>query len=372
MKESVELRRQILNKVNQVVIKVGTRLLGRNDFIKELIEQIVFLRDAGKNVILVSSGAVGTGMNILNLKKRPARLSDIQALAAIGQSRLMSEYEKYCRKHGFHAAQLLLTADDLRNRERHVNIMNCINSLWSQGNLPIINENDSVSINEIKFGDNDTLAALAAVMTRCELTILLTTVNGLYSVKNGSLDKRISVVDKMSDSIKANASGTDDASMSIGGMTTKLTAAEIVTSAGESLIIADGRENNIIRKIFSFEDVGTLFMPELKKSLSARKRWITFFSRSSGKLFIDNGAKQALVDKGCSLLPSGIKGIEGVFSRGATVKILDMSGRILAKGLSNYSSDDILKILGHKTSDITSIIGPGDEEVVHRNNMVIL
>jgi glutamate 5-kinase len=191
-------------------------------------------------------------------------------------------------------------------------------------------------------------------------------------VKNGSLDKRISVVDKMSDSIKANASGTDDASMSIGGMTTKLTAAEIVTSAGESLIIADGRENNIIRKIFSFEDVGTLFMPELKKSLSARKRWITFFSRSSGKLFIDNGAKQALVDKGCSLLPSGIKDIEGVFSRGATVKILDMSGRILAKGLSNYSSDDILKILGHKTSDITSIIGPGDEEVVHRNNMVIL
>jgi glutamate 5-kinase len=372
MNKAVELRSKILNKVNQVVIKVGTRLLAQPEFIKELIEQIVFLRTAGKNVILVSSGAVGTGMNILKLQKRPGRLSDIQALAAIGQSRLMAEYEQHCRAHGFHAAQLLLTADDLRNRERHVNIMNCINSLWAQGNLPIINENDSVSINEIKFGDNDTLAALAAVMTRCELTILLTTVDGLYSVKDGRLDERISVVEKMSDSIKANASGTDDASMSIGGMTTKLLAAEIVATAGQALVIADGRENNVIKRIFNCEDTGTLFMPGSKRALSARKRWLTFFSRSAGKLFVDNGARRALVDKGCSLLPSGIKKIEGAFNRGATVKILDLSGVVLAKGLTNYSSDDIIKISGHKTAEINSIIGPGDEEVVHRNNMVLI
>jgi len=372
MKNSVDIRKKVFDKVTKVVVKVGTRLLSEPNFIQKLIGDIAFLREKKKNIILVSSGAVGTGMNILNLKRRPARLSDIQALASIGQSRLMADYELHCRSHGFHAAQLLLTADDLRNRERHVNIMNCINSLWAQGNLPIINENDSVSIDELKLGDNDTLAALVAVMTRCELTILLTTVNGLHSFKNGKLAERISVVEKVSDSIKSNANDTDDSAMSTGGMITKLTAAEMVMAAGESLVIADGRDVGIMRKVFKSEDVGTLFPPVAQKTLSAKKRWLTFFSRSTGKLFVDHGAKDALVEKGCSLLPSGIVNIEGDFLRGATVRIIDSAGIVFAKGLSNYSSGDIVKILGHNSEDIASLLGPGDEEVVHRNNLVLM
>ena len=372
MKDPIKIRKKILSKVDKVVIKVGTRLLADDSFTKHLVAQIAYLRNESINVILVSSGAVGTGMNILQLTKRPSRLSDIQALAAIGQSSLMAQYEKHCIKHGFHAAQLLLTADDLRNRERHVNIMNCINSLWAQGNLPIINENDSLSIDELKVGDNDTLAALVAVMTRTYLTVLMTTVNGLYSRKNGKLDKRISIVDRISETMKNDAQGTDDSAMSVGGMKTKLTAAEMVTAAGEALIIADGREENILKNIFNCEDTGTLFVPVLGKSISSRKRWLSFFSRSSGMIIVDSGAEEALFNKGCSLLPSGITGLEGSFNRGDTVKICNSKRKPFAKGLTNYSSSELYKIMGCKSNEIIRVLGTGDDEVVHRNNMVLL
>ena len=372
MNNPIKIRKKILSKVDKVVVKVGTRLLADDSFAKNLIAQIAYLRNKGIDVILVSSGAVGTGMNILQLTKRPSRLSDIQALAAIGQSSLMAKYEKYCIKHGFHAAQLLLTADDLRNRERHVNIMNCINSLWAHGNLPIINENDSLSIDELKVGDNDTLAALVAVMTRTYLTVLMTTVDGLYSRKNGELDKRISIVDTISETMKNDAQGTDDSAMSVGGMITKLTAAEMVTAAGEALVIADGREKNILKDIFNYKDTGTLFIPVLGKSISSRKRWLSFFSRSSGMIIVDPGAEEAIFDKGCSLLPSGITAIDGVFNRGDTVKICNSKRKPFAKGLSNYSSDDLSKIMGCKSNEIITVLGTGDDEVVHRNNMVLI
>jgi glutamate 5-kinase len=321
--------------------------------------------------MLVSSGAVGMGMQTMNLTKRPSKLSAIQALAAVGQCNLMALYEKECSKYNFHAAQMLLTNEDLNNRNRHLNVLNCINSLWNQGNLPIINENDSVSIDEIKLGDNDTLAAMLAIMTRSDLTILLTTVDGLHSVDNsGKLHKRIPLVSQITEKMKNSASGTDNSSLSIGGMTTKLNAAEMVTTAGEHMLIADGRDKNILSKIFNGEDVGTLFLPTTEKQMQSKKRWMNFFSKISGNIVIDDGAAEAIIKKGRSLLPSGIKDFQGNFDRGDTVTISDTHNKIIAKGLSSFSAGDLIKIAGKHSSDIREILGMDEEEAVHRNNML--
>jgi len=372
MNENLKQRQKIIKNAKRIVIKVGTRLLTDNSLFASLIEQIAELKKAGLQVILISSGAVGVGMKMLAMKKRPVKLSAIQALAAIGQSKLMSIYEQECAKYGFHAAQLLLTREDLNHRERHINVLNCINALCSQNNLPIINENDSVSVDELKLGDNDTLAGLVAVMTRCDLTVLLTTVDGLHSTSNGKLDKRIPLVSALTDDLKQFADGTDDSALSIGGMITKLTAAEIVTSAGEALLIADGREENIIIKIFKCEDLGTLFIPVANQPMRSKQRWLSFFSRASAKIIIDDGAKTALLQKGRSLLPSGILTVEGIFQRGDTVNICDLNKKILAKGLSNYSSEDMLKILGKKSCEVRKTLGSGDDEAVHRNNLAVI
>lgn len=372
MEENIAQREKIIKSAKRIVLKVGTRLLTDSSLISPLVKQIAELKKRGLHVMLISSGAVGMGMKTLELKKRPSKLSSVQALAAVGQSKLMSFYERECAKYGFHAAQLLLTAEDLNNRERHLNVLNCINSIWSQGNLPIINENDSVSIDELKLGDNDTLAALLAVMTRCDLTILLTNVDGLHSVSNkGDLDKRISLATSITDEMKKAASGTDDGAFSIGGMTTKLTAAEVVTAAGEAMIIADGREKNTIGEIFRCKDIGTLFLPVVGKQMRSKQRWLNFFSRASGKLIIDLGAEDALLHKGRSLLPSGILKAEGDFQRGDTVNICDSGRKMLAKGLSNYSSEDLKQIIGRKSSEIRRILGAGHDEAVHRNNLVL-
>lgn len=372
MKENIAQRNKIIKSAKRVVIKVGTRLLTDSSLIAPLVKQIAELKKAGMHVILISSGAVGMGMKAHGLEKRPGKLSVIQAMAAIGQSKLMSIYDQECAKYGFNAAQLLLTAEDLSDRDRHLNILNCINSLWSQDNLPIINENDSVSVDELKLGDNDTLAGLLAVMTRCDLTILLTTVDGLHSVRDGELAERISLVTAMTEEMKESAKGTDDSSLSIGGMITKLTAAEMVTAAGEALIIADGREKDAIRKIFKCEDVGTLFVPETGKQMRSKQRWLSFFSKAAGRIIVDDGAAKALQQKGRSLLPSGIIKLEGSFRRGDTVNICNSRKKLLAKGLSNYSVGDLCKIQGKKSSEIPRILGSGDDEAVHRNYMVLL
>jgi len=368
---NIQHRKQIIKDAKQIVIKVGTRLLTDNSLISAVIKQIAHLKKSGCRVMLVSSGAVGMGMQTMQLNKRPSRLSSVQALAAIGQCNLMSLYEKECSKYDFHAAQMLLTTEDLGNRNRHLNVLNCINSLWNQGNLPIINENDSVSIDEIKLGDNDTLAAMLAIMTRSDLTILLTTVDGLHSVDNsGNLDQRISLVSKITEEMKQSASGTDDASFSIGGMTTKLNAAEMITSAGEHMLIADGRDRDILDKIFKGEDVGTLFLPTAEKQMQSKKRWMNFFSKISGNIIIDDGAVEAITQKGRSLLPSGIKEFQGNFNRGDTVTISDQKTNIIAKGLSSFSSDELTKIAGKKSCEIRKILETGDDEAVHRNNML--
>ncbi len=369
---NIAARQKAIRKASRIIVKVGTRLLTDPARIAILISQIAKLREKKYNVLLVSSGAVGLGMKTLGMTVRPKKLSGVQALAAVGQSKLMSLYEVECRKFGFHAAQLLLTAADIQDRERHLNVLNCIYSLWNDNILPIINENDSVSVDELKFGDNDRLAALIATMTRSELTVLLTMVDGLHSLKDGKLDKRISVVSNLTAEIKKMATGTDDSAFSVGGMASKLSAAETVTKSGEYLWIADGKDPEILVKIVNAEDVGTLFLPESEKQMDSKKRWLSFFSKSSGKIIVDDGAAKALSQKGGSLLPSGITGTGGDFSRGDTVTICDRSGTTIAKGLSNYSDKEIEKLLGRKSTEISSILGyDGDEEIVHRNNLVL-
>ena len=272
---NLAVRRELLKSARQVVVKAGTRLLTSQEAIAELVSGIDVLRRAGKRVLLVTSGAVGMGMRALELKRRPKELAQVQALAAIGQSRLMAIYDAECRKRGFKTAQLLLTAADLRNRERYLNVMNCVNAIWDAGVLPIVNENDSVSVSELKFGDNDTLAGMLA------------------SITDSRLGKRISVVKELSESVRAMAGGTDNSEFSIGGMSSKLHAAEIVTAAGEYLWIADGREKGALEKVLAGEDIGTVFLPRARR-IPGRKRWISFFSRVSGSLLVDEGAAKAV------------------------------------------------------------------------------
>ncbi len=368
----IEKRKQAIAKTRRVVIKVGTRLLTDTSKIPLLIEQIHKLRQKGLKVILVSSGAVGIGMNTIKLCKRPQQLSKVQALASIGQGKLMSLYEEAAKKCDFHVGQLLLTLSGLQNREQHLNMLNCINTLLDMDILPIINENDSVSVEELTFGDNDRLAALVAAMTRCQTTIILTTVNGLHNIKDDKFDERISVVERLTQKIRNMAKGTDDTNTSIGGMASKLKAADIATSAGEYLWVADGRNLSVLEKIFNAEDVGTLFLPLQDKRMSSRKRWLSFFTRISGQVFVDDGASKAILEHGKSLLPSGIKAIKGEFKRGDAIEIVNMNDRIIAKGLVNYNASEVSRISGLNSEKIKSVLGyTGDSEVIHRDNLVL-
>ena len=376
MLDPVQARKQILKNSRRVVLKVGTRLLADQTAIARLVLQIHELRQSGRQVILVSSGAVGMGMRASGLKRRPRHLSEVQALAAMGQVTLMAMYEAECAKYGFQAAQLLLTADDLRSRERHLNAVNCIEALLAHDVLPIINENDPVSVSELKFGDNDTLAALLGSMIRADLTIILTTVDGLLDKNpDGTLGKRISVVHGVTAALKEIASGTDDAAFSIGGMASKLNAAELLNSAGEALWIASGSDADVIARIFAAEDVGTVFLPpDGIHKMGSRKRWLASFSRPAGTVSVDDGAADALTKKGSSLLPSGVVSVTGNFRRGDVVKIARAStGAVLAKGITNFSSEEAGLIARHKSADLTTLLGcDAEDELVHRNNLVLL
>lgn len=356
----------------QIIVKAGTRLLTDRGRISSLTSGIALLRDRGFRVLLVSSGAVGTGMRLLKMTRRPRELSRIQALAAVGQCRLMAVYEEECRRRGFRSAQLLLTAADLRSRERYLNVMNCINALWEQDVLPIVNENDSVSVDELKFGDNDVLSGVLATLTGSQLTVILTTEQGLRVKKDGILGERISVVSRIDARVRSMAGGTDDSDLSIGGMRSKIRAAEMVTAAGGSLWIASGLEDGILGKIVRAEDVGTLFVPGSSR-VSGHKRWLKFFACSSGSLIVDQGAVRAVRDAGGSLLPSGVLEVRGVFRRGDAVDVLDQNGDAVARGLVNYSSAECAVIRGMHSPDLIRVLGrAADDEVIHRDNLSLV
>lgn len=372
-------RKNILKDVRRVVIKVGTALIGSPtgglNFgrMEKLVDEVAALLRSRVEVILVTSGAIGAGMKELGLKARPKTIPQKQAAAAVGQSRLMHLYEQLFQKRDYLVAQILLTQDDFNDRRRYLNARHTLMTLLKFKVIPIINENDSVAVEEIKFGDNDTLSALVTNLIEADLLILLSDIDGLYTADpHKKREARLIPVVEGIDSRMEELAGGAGLPASTGGMYTKLQAAKMVTGSGLSMVIANGNTSQVIQRILGGEEVGTLFLPKGEK-IASRKRWIAFTLPRQGRIFIDQGAKEALKLKGKSLLPSGIVRVKGKFSGGDVVSIIDGNDREFARGLSNYSGEEVDEIKGVKTKDIQSILGykPYDE-VVHRDNLVIL
>lgn len=368
--------------VKTLVVKIGTTLLsGEGGFdgrlLEEQVKDLSALKNSGDmNILIVSSGAIGCGMDMLGMKERPTLLPLKQATAAVGQSRLMHYYEVLFETYGkgLRTAQLLLTPHDLDDREAYLNVRNTLNALFELGNvIPIVNENDCVATEELALGDNDTLAATIAAKIDADLLIILSDVDGLYD-KDPATDagaKLIEHVETVTPEIEALALGTTNET-SIGGMKTKLKAVKMACAASIPVVIANGHRAGIVRDILEGKGPCTTFGISDRR-LSQRKRWIAFGRTARGTLVIDDGARVALVEQGKSLLPAGIVGVVDAFELGEAVDIEDASGRKVARGIVNYSSEGIDKIKGCNTSEIKAILGRKDfDEVVHRDNLVIL
>lgn len=364
----------------RVVIKIGTSTLADSDGcmnssrMHSIVAQIAQLCQQGREVIIVTSGAIGCGMGRLQMKQRPQNIPEKQAAAAIGQTYLMRQYEDFFQKYGYTVAQILLTQEDMRTRERYLNARNTIMTLLSHGVVPIVNENDTVAVEEIKFGDNDTLSALVASKVEADVLIILSDVTGLYTAdprKNKDAEL-IHVVDVIDDSVEKMAMKSTGTHRGVGGMHTKVQAAKIATASGVMVVIADGSKPDTLVNIFQGEDVGTKFLPRHDR-ISGRKKWIAFCNRPQGKIGVDEGAAKAILKMGRSLLPSGVVGVEGNFVLGDMVTVLDEDGDEIARGLVSFSSAEIEKIKGKKTTEILKILGHKDyDEVIHRDNLVIL
>lgn len=357
--------------ITKVVIKIGTGILTdeagnfTTTFIKEICRQVSLIIKKGIKITLVSSGSIGSGMIKMDIKKRPKIIPQIQAIASIGQVQLMKLYEKIFAYYNLKIAQILLTKDDFRNRTRYTNAKNTLFTLYNFGVIPIINENDTVAVDEIKFGDNDNLSALVTNLVEAELLIILTDVDGFYNEKG--IIKTIKKITKTLET-KATISKKD---ISIGGMITKLQAAKIVMNAGEYMVIANGKRKNTIIDILNGKEIGTVFMPKQKK-MNAYKRWIAFNLPLSGTIIVDDGAMNAIIKNGKSLLPSGILKIEGNFDIGKTVEIATQDGNIFGRGLVNYSSAELNKIKGCQSKEISKILGyKYFDEIIHRDNLVV-
>lgn len=376
---SEDIRKEIISMVKKIVVKVGTAVLtdkagflDRNQ-IAALSRQVAELRIRGYDVVIVSSGAIGAGIGELGLRVRPKTLPELQAAAAVGQGKLIAAYDECFKKQGYHAGQILLTREDFEDRKRYLNASNTIYTLFNLKIIPVINENDTISIDEIAFGDNDTLSALVTNLLRADLLIMLSSVDGLYAEppSTGKGAKIVPVVDSVTDEIKRLAF-SDKTERGVGGMETKLRAAAIATNSGEAVIIANGREHDVLLKIMQGNTIGTLFLPA-KQKLTSRKRWIGFSIRPKGRIFVDKGAAEALTKKGKSLLASGITTFEGDFEKGDVVSILDQDGVEFARGLINYPSNEVKKIAGLSTQTISKTLGSKPyDEVIHRDNMVLI
>jgi glutamate 5-kinase len=373
------VRQEVIALALTVVVKVGTNVLagadGRLDLgrLQGLADQVQRLRERGRKVALVSSGAIGAGVGRLGLDKRPSDLRHLQACAAVGQGYLMRAYEECLGRHGAHTAQILLTAGDFDNRTRYLNARNTILTLFEWNSLPIINENDTVSVAEIRFGDNDHLAAMVTNLLQAPLLVLLTDVDGLYDSdpRTNPTAKVLSTVPNIDDSVTEMA-GASRSSLGTGGMRSKLRAARLVTAAGESVIIANGTRTDILDAIFTAEPVGTLFLPH-GSTIPAWKRWVGYTAQPKGRLVVDAGARQAVEHKGRSLLPIGVVAVSGSFGKGDVIALVDPEGVEFARGLSNYSAADAGRIRGLRTDQIAAVLGRIPyEEIIHRDNMVVI
>jgi len=358
------VHREPLKSISRLVVKLGTGVLTDSHKqpdpaqLRQLVAQMAALRKAGKEVVLVTSGAVGAGMGALGYETRPKDLAEKQACAAVGQSRLMAVYEKLFAKHGLVVAQVLLTHDDLEHHERHLNARNTLVTLLGRGVVPIINENDAVSSAEIKFGDNDKLSALVASLLPADLLVILTTVDGVIENFGKKNARTLSVIEEITGSIEAMAGGTTSAT-AVGGMKSKIDAAKIVVRSGIPLVIASGQKKKALAAILAGEEEGTLFVATPNR-LQGRKRWIAFFHHPKGALFVDAGARKALLEGGKSLLPPGVIRCEGRFTADDVVRICDADGLEFARGIARFDSAAVRERRLPK------------EELVHRDDLVIL
>ena len=373
------MRAKIIKDVRTVVIKVGSSVLttpgGDVDHhrIRELVNGITKIRSSGRKVVLVSSGAIAVGMNRLGLRNKVEGIPDKQAIAAIGQPHLMALYDAYFQKEGIQISQILLTRDDLNNRRRYLNARDTIDSLFKFGALPVINENDTVVVEEIKVGDNDNLSALVSGLIQADLLIILSDTEGLFD-RDPKIFPEASLIPEVRevDGRIMHAAGNSFSPTGTGGMPVKLEAIQKATSMGIPTILASGKRDHVLDEIFSGKDIGTLFMPR-RDPPSCRKQWIAYGVRPSGTLFLDGGAVKALLYGGKSLLPTGVVRCTGNFERGEAVEIRNLSDELIAKGLVNYSSQEVEKIKGEQSGRIREILGyTYGDELIHRDHLVIL
>jgi glutamate 5-kinase len=380
MKNIQTNRKTIFSKSRRVVIKVGSAVLTNIDEgldqgrINALAADISSIAEQGREVILVSSGAIAAGLAKLGLKKKKNMpLSLKQAAAALGQSGLMWAYEKTFAAHGRKVAQVLLTREDLSNRTRFLNARNTLQTLLDYGVIPIINENDTVAVDEIKFGDNDNLSGMVAHLADADLLVILSDIDGLYTA-DPRIDPRaelIPLVEKITADVERGA-GDARTGIGTGGMRSKIMTAKKVGAIGVPMAIVNGKKSGILTALFEGREAGTLFLPRPEK-LESRKHWIAYTVCTSGRLVVDNGARDALMQKGRSLLPGGIVKVEGMFKIGDCVSCADLAGNVFARGLAKYSSADLDRIKGLRTSQIASVLGHKDyDEVIHRDDLVIL
>ena len=376
----MDVNRKLVMDASTWIVKVGSKSLtgddGRLDRtqVANLARQLLTLVDMGKRVVLVSSGAVASGIGKLGLPSRPTDLATLQAVAAIGQTHLMQVYEQTFAEHGRHAAQILLTASELDDRVAYLNVRNTLRRLLEMGAIPIINENDTVAVDELKttFGDNDRLAGMVAGIMEASLLVILSDVQGLYDRDPRDPQSRVvpsvdRIDERIEDMVRDRKTG-----ISKGGMASKLATAKFVTTSGQCVIIAWGREPEILVRLANGEMVGTLFLPQ-SKTLTPRKRWIGFSAQPAGQLQVDDGAAKAMCAEGRSLLAIGIKGVEGEFGKGDIVSIVNPHSVEIARGLINYNSKQVAQIRGCRSDRIEQILGQCPyEEVIHRDNLAIM
>ncbi len=369
--------RSDLSRCRRVVVKIGSSLLAdaksgvRQDVIDHLVDEVAVLMRLGLQVVIVTSGSVALGRVQLEWLERQLSVHEKQAAAAIGQPKLMDAYGQAFERHGVSVAQMLLTKDDLRNRRRYLNASNTSETLFSVGVVPIVNENDTVVVAEIKFGDNDSLGALVGLVVKADLVVMITDVAGLYdsNPSKNSDAKRIGIIAELTDE-HAEMAGDAGSSFGTGGMASKLSAARVATSGGVAAAIISGKETGGLSRLLAGEDEGTLFLCGEDRH-SNRKHWIAEVVQATGQVYIDAGASEALLNQSGSLLPIGIVAVEGVFDKGDCVELIDANG-VIAKGLCNYTAEEMRLIMGHASDEIESILGFHDfTSVIHRDNLVI-
>lgn len=376
----MSLEREALKAAKRIVVKVGTSTItysnGKRNFsqIDRLARELSDLQNQGKEMILVTSGAVAVGVDRLGLAKKPDTIPGKQAAAAVGQGVLMHTYEKFFADYGQVVAQVLLTKTESLDRHRYTNSRNTFMELLRQRVIPIVNENDVVALDELKIGDNDNMSALVAGIVDADLVIILSDVDGLYTANPQTHPeaKLVHTVTEITPAIEESAGGAGTL-RGTGGMATKIQAAKAATSSGINLVIASGTEKNAVPRIVAGEEIGTLFVSR-ENRLQFRKRWLAFGARIMGSIIVDEGCCKALHKAGgCSILPAGITGVEGSFEAGSTVSVKDAQGHEMARGLVHYGSEELAKIKGYRSGEIEELLGHKNfDEVIHRDDLVIL